>query len=80
MFAITGKNVLCYSLADLQDNITYLKNSKTAQTKIRSLISEHLGINPKRGRYSYFFKSTGFDGDHVLQQSKTGSYFEFTNK
>jgi hypothetical protein len=80
MFAITGKNVLCYSLADLQDNITYLKNSKTAQTKIRSLISEHLGINPKRGRYSYFFKSTGFDGDHVLQQSKTGSFFEFTNK
>ena len=80
MFVVTGKNSLCYSLADLQENIKYFQTSKTAQTKIRALISEHLGINPKRGRYTYFYKNLGFDGEHVLQTSKTGSFFEFTNK
>lgn len=77
MFVLTGKDSLCYSITDLQANITYLQNSKQAQTKIRALISEHLGINPKRGRYSYFFKQAGFDGEQVNQQSKTGTFFEF---
>lgn len=80
MFAFTRETKLCYSIADLQENIRYLQNSKAPQTKIKLLISEHLNLTPARGRYTYTFKQNGFEGDQVSRLSKTGTYYEFVQR
>ena len=77
MFEFTKEKTLCYSVADLQEYIKYLQNSRTPQTKIRMLISEHLGLTVKRGRYMLNLRGATFDGEAVIRNSKTGSYFEF---
>lgn len=82
MFSLSGRDTLEYSIADLINDIPFIKSSKISQSKLKQMISEHFGIQINRGRYSYFYKlpQQGLSGEMTSIASKGGSFFVFSKK
>lgn len=82
MFYLSGRDTLEYSIADLINDIPFVKSSKISQSKLKQMISEHFGIQINRGRYSYFYKlpQQGLSGETTSIASKCGSFFVFSKK